>query len=185
MNPTEADKLETLATLIQRRNVLECEITEIIGRPALLGHVGEYIASMIFDIELEGSATTAGYDGRFRNGPLAGQSVNVKMYGKLENLLDINEKYVPDWLLVLTGPKAKATSSKGLTRPWTITEAFLFDAPGLLARLKIRGVKLGVATSVVSGEWESARVFPAWPGAALHLSEEQTRLLELFPELAA
>ena len=44
----------------------------IVGRPALIGHVGEYIASRVFGIALEHSAANKGYDGRFTDGPLAG-----------------------------------------------------------------------------------------------------------------
>jgi hypothetical protein len=46
------------------------------------GHLGEWIASQIFDIQLEASAVTAAVDGRFRGGPLAGRSANVKWYLK-------------------------------------------------------------------------------------------------------
>ncbi len=57
--------LERLSDLIRQRNENEVEITHIIGRPAQIGHVGEYLASAIFNIALEESATTPGYDGRF------------------------------------------------------------------------------------------------------------------------
>jgi hypothetical protein len=36
------------------------------------GHLGEWIASVVFDIELESSASAKGIDGRFRSGPLRG-----------------------------------------------------------------------------------------------------------------
>jgi hypothetical protein len=84
--------LEKLASLIHERNRVSKEIAKIIGRPALSGHIGEYVASKIFDIQLESSATATGIDGRFTSGPLKGRTSNVKLYGKKENFLDISLK---------------------------------------------------------------------------------------------
>lgn len=53
---------------------------------------------------------------------LTGSTVNIKWYGKLDYMLDIHPEAVPDYFLVLTGPKSQPQSS--------------------------RGVKIGVATSV-------------------------------------
>ena len=78
--------MEKLARLIHERNRVSEEITGIIGKPALNGHIGEYIASKIFGIKLEASATSKGIDGRFNEGSLKGKSVNVKLYGKKENV---------------------------------------------------------------------------------------------------
>ena len=58
---TKTSDLERLAELIHQRNENEIEVTRIIGRPAQIGHVGEYPASAIFNIALEVSATTAGH----------------------------------------------------------------------------------------------------------------------------
>ena len=51
-------------------------ITTLVGRPALIGHLGEYIASRIFDIELEPTAVSKGVDGRFTKGKLSGKRGN-------------------------------------------------------------------------------------------------------------
>ena len=61
--------------------------------------------------------------------------------------------------LVMTGPKAPPGTSRGQTRPWVITEVFLFDAPELVKQLRSRDVKLGVAAYVRKREWEEARVY--------------------------
>jgi hypothetical protein len=58
------------------------------------GHLGEWIAAQVFDIELEGSAVAAAIDGRFRSDPLQGQTVNTKWYFKREGLLDTTESTV-------------------------------------------------------------------------------------------
>lgn len=47
-------------------------ISEITNKPATNGHTGEYIASRVFDIEPESSATTKEYDGVFMSGRLVG-----------------------------------------------------------------------------------------------------------------
>lgn len=136
--------LKHLARLLHARNANEIEITKIIERPAQLGHVGEYVGSRIFDIVLEESANQQGIDGYFNSGSLAEKSVNIKTYGKRKGILDIQPEYLPDYYLVLTGPKSTATSSKGSTRPWVINEIFLFEAIPLIARLQEREKKLAL-----------------------------------------
>ena len=177
---TDGSDLHGLAELIRERNANEGAITGIIGRPALLGHIGEYIASRIFDIELEKSATNPGSDGRFRSGPLADTSVNVKCYPKRDGLLDINPKHLPDYYLVLAGPEPKAATSTGKPRPWGIQNVFLFEAARLVARLRRLGVKVGIATYVRVQEWEQARIYPASPGAPLELTKDQRDALRRF-----
>jgi hypothetical protein len=85
------DDLVLLADLIKAKNSVDNIIANLIGRPAQIGHVGEYIAAKIFDIELNRSASQKDIDGYFRSGPLAARSVNVKWYGKREGILDLKE----------------------------------------------------------------------------------------------
>ena len=59
--------LEKLASEIAKMNSIGTKISEITQRPATIGHTGEYIASKIFDIELEESASAKGIDGHFRS----------------------------------------------------------------------------------------------------------------------
>ena len=68
--------LEELADLLRSRNQLDQQISVIIGRPATAGHIAEFVAAAVFDIDLEEAANNQGYDGHFRTGPLAGRSVN-------------------------------------------------------------------------------------------------------------
>jgi len=176
--------LSQLAKLIRERNANEVAITAIIRRPALPGHIGEYIASRIFDIALE-PANNPAIDGRFRSGPLAQKSVDIKMYAKRDGVLDINPMAPPDFYLVLAGPKATAASSRGATRPWGIKEVFLFEACPLIGRLRERKVKIGTATSVTQDEWKRARILPSsdsGPSDApkFRISETQQTLLRLF-----
>ncbi len=173
-------ELQYLADLLRVRNATEQAITRIIRRPASIGHIGEFIASQIFSIQLEESATNRGHDGRFLSGVLRGKTVNVKMYGKREGSLDIKPSSLPEYYLVLTGPKASATNSKDQTRPWVISEVFLFDAPALVERLRIRGVRMGVATSVTLAEWDAARIYPPSEFAPLALTEGQMLAVRLF-----
>ena len=173
--------LKQISSLLARRNAIDEKIAALIGRPAISGHVGEWIAQEIFKVKLAKSANRKGFDGRFTGGPLAGQTVNVKWYSKREGLLDINPASVPDNYLVLTGPKAEATTSKGQTRPLVITEVFLFDASALVEQFKVQKSRLGVAASVRQHEWKTARVYPkAAPGARLTLTDAQREALKLF-----
>ncbi|MDP1912037.1 hypothetical protein [Brevundimonas sp.] len=165
------EQLHRLAALLKERNRLDGDIARAIGRPALPGHIGEFIASVLFDIELMPSATA-----RFRSGPLMGRSVNVKLYGKREGLLDI-AAVRPDYYLVLTGPRTAAASSRNQTRPIVIDSVFLFERDALLAELTKTGVKVGVATSVRSAAWENSRVWPPPGSPLLPITDEQAGAL--------
>lgn len=66
-----------IAELLRERNALDEEIAAITCRPMSAGHLGEWLASRIFGIELEHSAVAAGIDGTFCSGPLRGKTVNV------------------------------------------------------------------------------------------------------------
>ena len=45
-------QLEQLASLLAKRNAIDKEIAGLISRPALKGHVGEWIAQEIFGVKL-------------------------------------------------------------------------------------------------------------------------------------
>lgn len=172
--------LDKLADLIKARNAIDDQIAAIIDRPASIGHIGEFIASQVFGIVLEESAVCKGHDGCFADGPLAGKTVNVKFYGKREFLLDVNPDGIPDYYLVLTGPKATSMTSRGGVRPLVIESVYLFASRQLLDALHERGVKLGAATSVLQGLWEAAEVYPTPRSTALDLIPEQRQALALF-----
>ncbi len=174
------DNLIQLAELIKVRNSIGNDIAALIGRPAQIGHVGEYIASAIFNISLEESATHKGSDGYFIDEPLVGKSVNIKWYGKQEGILDINPNGIPDYFLVLTGPKSVAPTSRGSIRPWIIESVFLINGKELIDILHERGVKVGIATSVIKQLWEGAEIYPQQRNNTLILSNEQCNMLDLF-----
>jgi hypothetical protein len=149
------------------------KISEITQRPAIIGYTGEYIAAEIFDIELEESANAKGLDGHFRTGALAGRTVNVKWYSKLEYMLDINPDALPDFFLVMTGPKAMEPISKGGIRPWLIDYVFLFNAAELMIELEARGVKIGIATSVRKHDFQDAEIYPNKRSMIYRMTDEQ------------
>ena len=178
------DDLTQLAELLKKRNLLEREITTLIGRPAEIGHIGEFIASSVFRIALEKSASHKSIDGHFRGGPLKESTVNIKWYARREGALDITPDALPDYYLVLTGPKSGAVTSRGQVRPWTIENVFLFDAQTLIDELKRGGVKIGVATSVRQHLWTKAEIYPVQRNDLLELSEDQREALMLFSSRA-
>ena len=180
LNVNEKYQLVRLAELIRERNETSAEIAALIGRPAIFGHVGEYLASSIFDIQLEESATSKGIDGHFRSGLLTGKSVNVKWYGKQESILDITPRWLPDFYLVMTGPKSPASSSRGTTRPWLIEHVYLFDAKMLVSDLSDRKLRIGIATSVRQQHWKEAEIYPHQTNQEYILSEEQNKMLRQF-----
>ena len=174
------EPIRRIAQLLHERNAIDAEIATVMRRPMTSGHLGEWIASEIFDIELEPSAVAAGIDGSFRSGPLQGRTVNIKWYLKREGLLDTSESVRLDYYLVLAGPLSAAASSRGSTRPWCIEAVFLFDARQLRAEQAERGVKRGVASSVVKRQWEAAEIFPAPGNPIVTISPLQAKMLELF-----
>ena len=177
---TEHGELRRLASLLKQRNAVDREIAVVLGRPAHAWHIGEFVAAEIFDIRLNESATQKGTDGYFASGPLVGGSVNIKKYSTDQGLLDIKREALPDFLLVLTGPRTPPASSRGTTQPWTIESIFLFEAVPLAKQLSERGVKIGTATSVRRGHWDGAEIYPSPINPALRLTPEQISMIELF-----
>jgi len=173
-------ELNRLARLLAQRNQIDAEIASITGSPALAGHLGEFIAAAVFGIVLQLSATNRGSDGAFTTGTLAGRSVNVKWYGKLEGILDLNADHPADFYLVLAGPRSAPTASRGGTRPAVISSVFLFQAALLHEELRAGGVKLGIATSVRRRLWDAAEIYPEQRNPALALTDDQRALLALF-----
>lgn len=174
------DELALLAQYLRERNEIDNRIASIIGRPALPGHIGEFIAANVFDISLMENTTQKGYDGHFASGPLKGRTVNVKLYGKQEGILDIHPDMTPDFFLVLTGPKTAAAFSRGTSRPFAIDHVYLFEARGLVSNLKLADVKIGVSTSVKAKLWEEAEIYPEQRNKIYLLTEKQRSLLKLF-----
>ena len=152
----------------------------MIGRPTNNGHIGEYIAANIFETTFEESATNRGSDGYFASGPLVGKSVNVKLYAKRTNILDINPSALPDYFLVLTGPKAAAASSKGTVAPLCVTTVFMFHAKELVGQQK---GKIGIATSVPQAFWDKAEIFPRPNNPELVVSPTQKEIHKTFSDV--
>ncbi len=174
-------RLETLAGLIHRYNNVAAEISGLVGRPAQIGHVGEYIAAAIFNIDLNSSASAKGHDGFFRSpAHLAGRSVNIKWGSLFEGGMDVSPDANLDYYLAMVGPRATAMTSKCISRPWVISAAYLFDATELRTALTTAGVKIGVATSIRAHLWDAAKIYPEANNPILTLNQTQRDLLSLF-----
>lgn len=176
----ETDSLAQAAMLLRQRDAIDVELARLIHRPMTSGHLGEWIAAQIFDIELEASAVAAGIDGRFRSGPLLGRTVNIKWYLRREGLLDMTEFTALDYYLVLTGPPSPAVSSQGTTRPWCIDAVYLFEARKLQAEQIARGVRRGVASSVIKKQREAAEIYPLAANPEVTVTPQQAEQLRLF-----
>lgn len=166
--------IRALAESLRERNRIDRAIAERIGRPAERGHIGEFIASRIFGIDLHESAAHRGHDGVFRGGEFEGRTVNIKWYGKDEGLLDVATTSPPDLYLVLTGPRAAAVGSRGTRRPLVVSSVYLFRHGDLIEG----GVRPGTAASVRRELWEEARIHPG-EGGRMSLTADQVGLLSL------
>ncbi len=169
--------LPWLASLIKSRNTIDSKIATVIGRNAHINNVGAYIASIVFDVELDDAGARKGYDGHFRAGALAGQTVDVQWRVKQDGLLNIRPEALPDYYLVLMGPDAPSNSP---SLPWTIESVFLFESKTLLGALHERGVLIGSNTSITGPLWERAELYPVPRNPTLMLTEEARKLLFLF-----
>lgn len=175
-----AEELTRLAELLRVKNAADAEIARLVGRPCQLGHVGEWIAGAIFDIQLHDSATDIGSDGVFLSGSWRGRSVNVKWYTRREGLDVHLGASPPDLYLVLAGPRGTATSSRGGSRPWVISSVYALDHNAVVAELRARGVGIGAESSLRRETWEAAEVYPEPASNLLTLSPEQRNALALF-----
>lgn len=178
------ENLKILARLIEIRNQTEQDISSIIHRPAAIGHLGEFIASQIFDIALEQSASHKSSDGIFNSGLFEGKSVNIKWYAQQEGILDLTPDSYPDYYLVLSGNKTSGTVGSIQIRPWTIAKVYLFHAHSLVDELKRSGVRLGVATSVRQHSWQTAEIYPTGSNSLYALTQDQQQALALFHSTA-
>ncbi len=106
--------------------------------------------------------------------------MNVKWYLKREGLLDMTEFTALDYYLVLAGPPSPAVSSQGTSRPWCIDAVYLFEARKLQAEQIARGVKRGVASSVIKEQREGAEVYPLAAKPELAVTPQQAEQLGLF-----
>jgi hypothetical protein len=176
-------ELGVLAELLEKKQLIDISIAKLIGRPAMTGHIGEYIASKIFRIHLETSATKEGIDGTFIDGTLGGKTVNIKLYGKQEGLLDITVNNLADYYLILSGPKSHQSSSRGTSRPLVISNVYLFKMQVLLEKLKRRGVRIGVATSVAAEYWIDAELYQTNRNNEMILTADQNAQLAKFSQL--
>ena len=95
-------------------------------------------------------------------------------------MLEINPDALPDFFLVMTGPKAKTPTSKVAIRPWLIDYVFLINAAELMVELNASGVKIGVAKSVQKHEWQAAEIFPNKRSMVYRMSDDQMGKLLAF-----
>ncbi len=172
--------LPQLASLLKSRNTIDYKIAAIIGRATQVQSVGEYIASVIFDITLiEETMSHKSSDGRFSRGLLAGQSVDVQWRTKHDGILHLKTDPLPDYYLVFVGFK-EAVAVHSLSIPWVIESVHLFHAGELLNALRERGVQLGTGTSITGPLWERAEIYPSQRNNRLLLTNEERAMLALF-----
>ncbi len=174
------DELVHLADLIRTRNSAVKSIATFVGRPATVGELGEFIASLVFDIQLDPAGATQGISGRFTAGKVRGKNVSVKWYGRYEGVLAINEDALPDFYLVMTGPKGETNDWSRQVPAWSIDYVFLIGAQALTQELLKRGVRISQTTSLREEDWDRCEMYPNPRCPYLTLTDEQRAMLNLF-----
>ncbi len=170
------DLIMKLSELIKERNSIDQEISSMINRPTTIGHMGEFIASKIFGIELEKSASNKSIDGKFSEGTLSGCTVNMKWFSNNDGHLNLTPNNPPDYYLVMTGPKIKPSSSLGKSAPLCIEYVFIFESSNLIQC----GVKSGTAKYVPNHLWNQAEIYPNQVSKLLIISDAQKKLIKSF-----
>jgi hypothetical protein len=169
-------QLGELLGLLVGLNGVDRLIAQRIGQPAENGPIGEFLASRLFDIELVAGAARKTHDGRFASGPLAGRTVDVRLYARPNGILDNPPGHKPDYYLVLAGPDGGATGSRGSTRALVIGQVFLFEGARLLKDLKKK--KPGKVTSVPARLWAAAQIHPPGTDPRLPIDPAHVELLQ-------
>lgn len=174
------DELVHLADLIRTRNAAAKSIATFVNRPATIGELGEFIASRVFDIQPDPTGAAKGISGHFTAGKVRGKNVSVKWYGRHEGLLAIKEDPLPDFYLVMTGPKGGAEDPGRLVLAWSIDYVFLIGAQALTQELLKRGVRITETTSVREEDWDKCEMYPESRCPYLTLTDKQRAMLKLF-----
>jgi hypothetical protein len=131
-----------MAALLRARNEADAVIAGLLRRPAEQGHLGEWLAVRLLELEPAPSARSA----RVRSP--AGRSTS-KSYGALQGILDLHEDdAATDEYLVLSGTREAAGSSRGALGPLAVAHVHLIEGRPLIADLRSRGIKIGIASSV-------------------------------------
>ena len=176
------EKLKELSGLIKQWNVIEVKISGLIGHPGTIANIGEYIAEQVFSVELEKSKTQRGYDGKFTKGALRGRTVNIKIAREREGYIDWRDDALPEYFLIITGPKR--TKRANPARPIHITNVYLFEVDSTRRILRKRGVKppkgKRVQASVIDELWTKAEIYPNQVCKELRVSPAQRAQLSLF-----
>lgn len=165
-NAAPGGALRCLAALLTARNVLDCEMTKIIGRPMDKGPFGEFVAARIFDIRLHKKAVVKGHDGCFTVGdykgePLKGRKVEIKYYARCNHDLDMKTgEEKPAFYLVMTGPPKREGEAKGTPAPWVIESVFLFETEAL-ERVVVPKTN---PVAIKKERWAEAQIYPARNG---------------------
>jgi hypothetical protein len=180
MRDGATETVAAVAKLLRQRNEMDGEITRIINRPVVGGHLAAWLANELFDIDLEPAGSARALDGRFTSGALANKTVNIQWISERNGHLDSTASGQPDFCLVFTGPKALALTREGVVRALRIDACYLFDARLLRARQVASGANGGKASSVLAAEWEAAEIFPRHHNPLLRVDSEAARLLGLF-----
>lgn len=107
---------------------------------------------------------------------LAGKTVNAKWYLKREGILDMTEAPKLDYYLVLAGPKARTADVK-TARAWGSMRCTSFDSQQLLAPLRSRGVRIGVASSIREPQWLEGEIYLSASNDALSATDQQRQAL--------
>ena len=176
LSGVDAELIQRVADLLRERNAIDARIAQIIGRPVTSGYLGEWVASQIFDIELDAPAAGGRIDGRFRSGSLKDRTVSVKWHLWQKCALGTSGPAAPDYYLVLTGPPAP--ESRGTARPWCIDSVYLFDGPQVRAEQESGAWRL--APAVAKQRWLAAEIYPEPGSPLLRITRQQSTLLRLF-----
>jgi hypothetical protein len=171
--------ISLVASLVRERNAIDAKLAQIMHRPMASGHLGEWLASQIFDIELEKSAVTRGWDGRFRSGPLHDRTVNIKWYSNVRALSTRSspQRWTATWYWPARHPRRslhEAAPAPGTSTPCTCS-AHLNSTPSSSPAVSSSASPPACAHK----QWTNAEIYPS-TNPLLPMTPRQVELLGQF-----
>ena len=174
------EELRRLAELVRKRNQKAGRISSIFRQPDQPEKVRERIASRVFGIEISSGPGEKVISGHFTEGKLAGNAVNIKWYARNDGRLSMQENPLPDFYLVLTGPKTGKEGSTAAISLWTLDYVYLFRTEVIMGQLRLRGAEPSETTRIRRRDWNRCELYPESRCSYLNLSDAQMEMLKLF-----
>jgi len=168
--------LRRLSDLLHDREVIDTAIEQITSVPGGDERTIQWVASEIFDIELDLSRPSTGLVGTFQSGRLSGHTVEVRSQRTCCDVLDTKGSITCEYCMVLAGPRRHDLPTS-IRAPWNIDSVYLFEMQQVHRE---RGASLAPEPTVDALQWRAAEIYPSARNSILLVNPVQAAQLQLF-----